>query len=70
MNYLTGLALNHDPPDLCFLSSYDYRREPPVLGKSYLLLSNAKGSVFKGIKHTGFSFFFFALSTVLKIQSA
>jgi hypothetical protein len=27
-NYLPGVALNHDPPDLCFLSSWDYRREP------------------------------------------
>jgi hypothetical protein len=24
---LPGLALNHDPPDLCLLSSKDYRRE-------------------------------------------
>jgi hypothetical protein len=35
---LHGLALNHDPPDLYllffpyFLSSWDYRREPPVPG--------------------------------------
>jgi hypothetical protein len=29
MNYLPGLALNCDPPDLCLLGSYDYRREPP-----------------------------------------
>jgi hypothetical protein len=28
MNYLPGLALNHAPPDLCILSSWDYRREP------------------------------------------
>jgi hypothetical protein len=28
MNYLPGLASNRDPPDLCFLSSWDYRREP------------------------------------------
>jgi hypothetical protein len=25
---LPVLALNHDPPDLCVLSCYDYRREP------------------------------------------
>jgi hypothetical protein len=25
-----GLALNHDPPDICFLSSYNYRGEPPA----------------------------------------
>jgi hypothetical protein len=30
LNYLLGLALNCDPPDLCLLSSWDYRREPPV----------------------------------------
>jgi hypothetical protein len=28
MNYLPGLALNPNPPDLCFLRSWDYRREP------------------------------------------
>jgi hypothetical protein len=27
------LASNHNPPDLCLLSSQDYRREPPVPGK-------------------------------------
>jgi hypothetical protein len=30
MNYLPKVALNHDPPDLCLLSSWDYRREPLV----------------------------------------
>jgi hypothetical protein len=29
---LPGLASNHDPPDLCLLSSQDYRREPLVPG--------------------------------------
>jgi hypothetical protein len=29
-----GLALNYDPPDLCLLSSWDYRREP-VPGSEY-----------------------------------
>jgi hypothetical protein len=28
-NYLPRRALNHDPPDLCLLSSQDYRRELP-----------------------------------------
>jgi hypothetical protein len=28
-NFLPGLASNHDPPDLCLLSSEDYRCEPP-----------------------------------------
>jgi hypothetical protein len=32
MNYLSGLALNRDPPDLCLLSSWDYRREPLAPG--------------------------------------
>jgi hypothetical protein len=27
-----GLALNHDPTDLCVLSNWDYRREPPRPG--------------------------------------
>jgi hypothetical protein len=27
-NYFLGLASNHDPPDLCLVSSQDYRREP------------------------------------------
>jgi hypothetical protein len=30
MNYLPGLASNCDPPDLCLLSSWDCRCEPPV----------------------------------------
>jgi hypothetical protein len=36
MNYLPGLVLNHDSPDLCLLSSWDYRREPlcPVVTSS------------------------------------
>jgi hypothetical protein len=29
---LPGLASNHDPPDLCLLSSQDYRHEPPACG--------------------------------------
>jgi hypothetical protein len=30
VNYLPRLALNYDSPDLCLLSSYDYRHVPPV----------------------------------------
>jgi hypothetical protein len=43
-NYLPGLGLNHDPSDLCLLSSWDYRREPPASGSlplSYLPLPQA-----------------------------
>jgi hypothetical protein len=29
-NCLPRLALNYDPPDLCFLSSQIYRHEPPM----------------------------------------
>jgi hypothetical protein len=38
MNYLPELALNHDPPDLCFLSSQDYRCEPPVPSRHSVLV--------------------------------
>jgi hypothetical protein len=31
-SYLHGLASNCDPPDLCLLSSCDYRYEPLVPG--------------------------------------
>jgi hypothetical protein len=34
-NYLTGLASNHDPPNLSLPSSWDYRREITVPGKDY-----------------------------------
>jgi hypothetical protein len=37
MNYLPGLALNIDPPDLSFPSSKDYKCEPPVLSFYYVL---------------------------------
>jgi hypothetical protein len=30
-NYFSELASGRDPPDLCLRSSWDYRREPPVL---------------------------------------
>jgi hypothetical protein len=36
-NYLPGLALNHDPHDLCLLSSWDYRPEPPAPGSHTVL---------------------------------
>jgi hypothetical protein len=29
-NYFPGLASNHHPPDVRFLNSWDYRREPPL----------------------------------------
>jgi hypothetical protein len=31
-NYLSGLALNHSPPDCCLLRSWDYRGESSVPG--------------------------------------
>jgi hypothetical protein len=38
VNSLPGLALNHDPPDLCLLSSWDYGREPPAPGNGIPLI--------------------------------
>jgi hypothetical protein len=32
VNYLPGLALNHDPPDFCLLSSEDCKSELLVPG--------------------------------------
>jgi hypothetical protein len=31
-NYLPQLASNSDPSDLCLLSNYDYKQEPPTPG--------------------------------------
>jgi hypothetical protein len=41
MIYFPRLALNRDPPDLCLLSSWDYRLEPlcPALPDYFSLLS-------------------------------
>jgi hypothetical protein len=38
MNYLPGLASNRDLPDLCLLSSWDYRREPLGLSRTHCLI--------------------------------
>jgi hypothetical protein len=43
MNYLPGLASNCDPPDLCLLSSWDYRYEPPAPSKRNFILSVVLG---------------------------
>jgi hypothetical protein len=37
-NYLPRLALNHDPPDLCLLSSWDDRRAPLAPSRPRLFL--------------------------------
>jgi hypothetical protein len=36
---LSGLALNQDPLDLCFLNSWDYRCEPSCPASKYLFLN-------------------------------
>jgi hypothetical protein len=35
-----------NPPELCFLSSWDYRREPPAPGFQYFLLCNPSLGLF------------------------
>jgi hypothetical protein len=42
-NIFRGLASNHDPPDLCLLSSWDYRYEPPVPGHTVLKIELEMG---------------------------
>jgi hypothetical protein len=37
LNYLPGLASNRDPPDLCLLSSWDYRREHAVSSQYFMV---------------------------------
>jgi hypothetical protein len=32
VNFLPELASNHDPPNLCFLSRWNYRLEPTMQG--------------------------------------
>jgi hypothetical protein len=39
-NYLPRLASNHEPPDLCLLSSWGYRNESPVPGSIFSFLRN------------------------------
>jgi hypothetical protein len=49
---LPGLALNHEPPDLCLLRSWDYRLEPPTLGL-YSYLKQTKNVFFKNEEQKG-----------------
>jgi hypothetical protein len=42
-----GLASNHDPPDLCFLSSQDSKCEPPATSAQQTLLFDATVHVLK-----------------------
>jgi hypothetical protein len=37
VNYLLGLDSNLGPPDLCLLSSWDYRHEPPAVGTNIFI---------------------------------
>jgi hypothetical protein len=64
MSYLPRLASNGDPPDLCLLSSWDYRREPqcPTLPCSIFLLLFFFSSF--PLQGTGFSLLIFALPGV------
>jgi hypothetical protein len=39
-NYLPRVALNRDPPDLCLLSSWDYRHEPPAPSTCFFLTTS------------------------------
>jgi hypothetical protein len=38
LNYLPGLSLNSNPPNLSLLSSWDFRHEPPTSGSFIFLL--------------------------------
>jgi hypothetical protein len=42
VNYLSGLASNLNPPDLCLLSSWDCRREPSVSALLEFRITNLK----------------------------
>jgi hypothetical protein len=39
MNYFLELASNHDPPDFCLLSGWDYTYEPQCLALSPNLIA-------------------------------
>jgi hypothetical protein len=49
---LPGLALNHDPPNLCILSSWDYRHEPQEPGSTLLLIHTDKLKIHLRVRKT------------------
>jgi hypothetical protein len=50
MNYLHGQTSNRDPPDLCILSSWDYRHEPPVSNYALFLRQGVANFALAGLK--------------------
>jgi hypothetical protein len=47
LSHSIGLTLNFNPPNLCLLSSHDYRREPLALSWSVSLLFTSRNVLTK-----------------------